>query len=342
MIMLFSKNNVIDNYHFDYRKLSGDIEFNDALDLLNKKPNDKATYLSPLIIRNNLKDKFLTFSSNEMLLDKIAETCIYFTEKEIACGIVFPQDFLNRKNKEILGKKFFVGEGIFGLSEEEKNNLHLSRNELKLIKPYYTTKQIHRYYSDPKNKLWLIYTDSSFKNPKSMDEYPKLKQHLDRFANVISSDNKPYGLHRTREERFFNGEKIIVQRKCVGQPSFSYSDFDCYVSATFYVIKTDRFNHKYLVGLLNSKLIAFWLRNKGKMQGSNYQLDKEPLLQIPIPDISISQQKPIISLVDKILSKKKSDSKVDTTELEKAIDKLVYEIYGLSDEEITFIDEKSR
>ena len=39
---------------------------------------------------------------------------------------------------------------------------------------------------------------------------------------------------------------------------------------------------KYLTGILNSKLIAFWLRNKGKMQGSNYQIDKEPLLNIPI------------------------------------------------------------
>ena len=39
---------------------------------------------------------------------------------------------------------------------------------------------------------------------------------------------------------------------------------------------------KYLIALLNSKLIKFWLKNKGKMQGNNFQIDKEPILEIPI------------------------------------------------------------
>jgi adenine-specific DNA-methyltransferase len=39
-------------------------------------------------------------------------------------------------------------------------------------------------------------------------------------------------------------------------------DFNSYVSATFYVIKTDRINLKFLTALLNSELIAFWLKNK--------------------------------------------------------------------------------
>ncbi|WP_039954549.1 TaqI-like C-terminal specificity domain-containing protein [Brachyspira hampsonii] len=89
-------------------------------------------------------------------------------------------------------------------------------------------------------------------------------------------------MHRARKENFFVGEKIISVRKCVDKPIFSYVDFDSYVSATFYVIKPEDIDLKYLTGILNSKLIAFWLRNKGKMQGSNYQIDKEPLLNIPI------------------------------------------------------------
>ena len=175
-----------------------------------------------------------------------------------------------------------IGQGIFGLSEQEKDNLCLTNNELTLIKPYYTTEQIKRYVVYPRNRFWLIYTTSSFKNPDSMDSYPNIKRHLNLFRDVITSDNKPYGLHRARNEAFFLGEKIICQRKCVGAPSFSYADFPTYVSATFYVIKTERFNLKFLTGLLNSKLIAYWLRHKGKMQGSNFQIDKDPLLQIPI------------------------------------------------------------
>ena len=337
MIMLFSKNDTTDNYNFDYRKLAGDTILADTLDLLNKNTNNKATYLFPKIVRNDLKDKFLTFSSSDTFLDKIAEKGIYLTEKEVANGIHPHFDFVNKKNAELHNLK--IGEGIFGLSDSEKNDLYLSESELTLIKPYYTTEQIHRYYSNPENKLWLIYTDSSFKNPRSMDNYPNLKRHLDRFANVITSDNKPYGLHRTREERFFNGEKIIVQRKCVGKPSFSYSDFDCYVSATFYAIKTNRFNHKYLVGLLNSKLIEFWLKNKGKIQGNNYQIDKEPLLQIPIFNATVEQQQPVIALVNQILSAKKENPQADTSALEKEIDRLVYDLYGLTKEEIKIIED---
>ena len=37
---------------------------------------------------------------------------------------------------------------------------------------------------------------------KDMTPYPNLKAHLDKFIPVITSDNKPYGLHRAREEQF--------------------------------------------------------------------------------------------------------------------------------------------
>lgn len=170
-----------------------------------------------------------------------------------------------------------------------------------------------------------------------MDIYPNLKAHLDKFKNVITSDNKPYGLHRAREERFFKGEKVVALRKCVGRPQFSYSDFDSYLSATFYVIKTDRVNLKYLTGLLNSKLVAFWLKNRGKMQGDNYQLDKEPLMQIPIAVPSKQVQETISILVDYMCFLKNPDQ-VNISEnlvsnnfvanyFEEIIDGCVYELY---------------
>ena len=143
-------------------------------------------------------------------------------------------------------------------------------------------------------------------------------------------------MHRSREEYFFKGEKIIALRKCVGHPKFTYTDFDCYVSATFYVIKTDTINQKYLTAFLNSKLIAFWLKNKGKMQGNNYQLDKEPLLQIPIFKPEEKVQEPFILLVNKILSKKQEDT--DISELENEINKMVYDLYNLTDSEIAIIE----
>jgi adenine-specific DNA-methyltransferase len=163
-----------------------------------------------------------------------------------------------------------------------------------------------------------------------------LKNHLDRFQDVITSDNKPYGLHRAREDRFFKEKKIIAQRKCSDRPSFTYTDFNCYVSATFYIIQTSRLDMKYLTGLLNSKLIAYWLRNKGKMQGNNYQIDKEPLLAIPLVKPSDKVSKSIEKLVTNILGEK-TDEK-DTTSLEQEIDNFVYKLYDLSYDEVKVID----
>ena len=170
-----------------------------------------------------------------------------------------------------------------------------------------------------------------------MDQYPHIKKHLDTVGKAITSDNRPYGLHRARENRFFVGEKIVSLRKCVERPCFSFSDFDCYVPAMYYVIKSSRWDMKFLTGVLNSKLVAFWLRHKGKMQGSNYQVDKEPLQRIPLPIVSPVQQQPIINLVNTILSTKKTKLQADTSELENEIDNLIYKLYDLSYDEIKIV-----
>ena len=143
-------------------------------------------------------------------------------------------------------------------------------------------------------------------------------------------------MHRARDERFFKGEKIVSLRKCVGRPSFSYSNFNAYVSATFYVIKTDRYDMKYLTGLLNSKLIAFWLRYKGKMQGDNFQIDKEPLMQIPLK--RAKNEKTISYLVNSIIKLIEENNSADTNSLENQIDFLVYHLYDLTYDEVLIVD----
>ena len=61
---------------------------------------------------------------------------------------------------------------------------------------------------------------------------------------------------------------------------------------------------------------------------------------IPLPaieNIAILQQ-PIVELVDTILEKKKQNPQTDTSVEENAIDQLVYQLYGLSREEIRIIE----
>ncbi len=337
MIMLFEKNQTDEEYTFDYRVLENGAGKEDMIALLNKQ-NRKTVYRTQKFSRTKYVDKLFTFSNNEVIFDKIAVNKAYLEADEVAQGIVFPQDFLDKKNAAKLGNRFPVGCGIFGLSNEEMEKLNLFDNEKKLVKPYFSTEQIGRFYITPSNTKWLIYTDSSFKRVNSMDSYPHIKAHLDQFIDIFTSDNKPYGLHRCRKETFFQGEKIISLRKCVGQPCFSYSDFDCYVTQTFFSIKTSRWNMKFLTGVLNSKLVAFWLRHKGKMQGNNYQVDKYPLLGIPLPMVALSLQQPIIYLVDIILAKKKQNFQANTSELENEIDQIVYKLYGLTEDEIKIVE----
>lgn len=337
MIMLFEKNQTTDNYEIDLRILMEGATKDDMLALLNKQIR-RTTYRTKKFSRANYSNKLFSFSDNEVIFDKLSENKGYLQDDEVAQGIVFPQDFLDKKGAAKLGNRFPIGSGIFGMSNEEKNALDLSDNEKRLIKPYFSTEQIGRFFTNPSNSKWLIYTDSSFKRVNSMDNYPHIKAHLDQFIDIFTSDNKPYGLHRCRKEMFFQGEKIISLRKCVGQPCFSYSDFDCYVTQTFFSIKTSRWNMKFLTGVLNSKLVAFWLRHKGKMQGNNYQVDKEPLQGIPLPLVGLSLQQPIIDLVDKILVAKRQDPQADTSKLEQEIDKTVYALYGLTEDEIKIVE----
>ena len=337
MIMLFEKNQTADNYGLDYRIMTEYATKEDMLALLNRQIC-RNTYRIQKFSRTNYANKLFTFSENDVIFEKISVNKVFLQDDEIAQGIVFPQDFLDKKGAAKLENRLPIGSGIFGLSNDEKDKLNLSDNEKSIIKPYFTTEQIGRYYTIPSNSKWLIYTDSSFKRANSMDDYPHIKAHLDQFIDIFTSDNKPYGLHRSRKEKFFQGEKIISLRKCVERPCFSYSDFDCYVTQTFFSIKTTRWNMKFLTGVLNSKLVAFWLRHKGKMQGSNYQVDKEPLQGIPLPLIDLSLQQPIIDLVDAILTKKKQSPQADILDLENTIDYHVYNLYGLSDNEIKIVE----
>ncbi|WQU05657.1 Eco57I restriction-modification methylase domain-containing protein [Helicobacter pylori] len=344
MIMCFKKIISPNQYFFDYRKIIAKKPSDtNRITLLQRKECEGNLYLNAKIEKKNLINKTLFFSHFNSIFNTILKNAILFlNKKEITNGIHPHYDRINKKINEKFSNQFFNGEGIFVLSEAEKNNLKLSQKEMKLLKPSYETAEIMKYLTLSQNQHWIIYTDSSFKNPKSMDDYPNLKKHLDRFKEVITSDNKPYGLHRARDERFFTGNpRIIVLRKCAKEPIFSYVNFDCYVSATFYIIKTKRFDSKFLVGLLNSLLIRFWLKHRGKVQGNNYQIDKEPLMNIPLIKITKSNQPTadkITALVDKILKSKAKDPKANTQGLEKEIDALVYQLYHLTDEEIKTIE----
>lgn len=352
MIYILEKTKNNSKYEVKYSRIeSKDFDRNNLDRFLydTKNSDDYKKHYSK-IEKSKYLDKTLDFVDDEkdIILEKILKNWTFkLTDKEVANWIHHHHWDVNKDRLEILGDNYKIWDWIFVLNNEEKEKLNLTDFERWLVKPDFSTEEIWRYFANSTNKKYVIYTDSSFKDISKIEDYPSIKKHLDKFKDVITSDNKPYWLHRARDEKFFIWEKIIAVRKC-DKPAFSYVDFDSYVSATFYVIKTDRLNQKYLTWLLNSKLIEFWLKNKWKMQWNNYQLDKEPLVNIPIKQISLEDQKPFIEKVDKILEITKQpfyDPKNPSKEqkdLEDEIDKMVYELYGLSEEEVRVVEESLR
>jgi len=339
MVMLFQRlSKLKEKYFFDYRWLNDhSFRFDHVIELLEKHKSDNNTIFSPVLLPSKYIDRYVLFSTKEkeaVLTKLLANSNFCLLENgdknksilpEIAQGIVAPQETLNKDNLNKLNKSdYSYSEGIFLLKKSELGKLKLNDFETKLIKPYYTSKQLHRYFSEKKNELFIIYTDSRFKGsnlkkkkpPVKISAFPNLKDHLDRFKKVITSDNKPYGLHRAREQRIFEGEKILALRKSTIKPTFIYNGFDCFVSQTYNIIKTNRIDNKFLIAILNSTLITFWLNNKGKMQGSNFQLDNEPLSQLPLIKPDYESMIPFIGLINLILERKFSTLSNDTNIIE--------------------------
>ncbi len=291
------------------------------------------------------------------IIDKIENTTNFqLKDEEIAQGIVPNPDVINSRNiKDIdnattLGIK--VGDGVFVI---RKGSLKVNKNEEIFLRPLYDTDEVGRYFFKPTNEKELIYIAKNDSLPKES----KIIAHLEKFSPIMEKRRenqngriKFYNLHWPRDERFFKkGPKIIALRKSA-TPNFSYTEYPAYVMLTFNIIKAERIDLKYLTGLLNSRVAYFWFRNRGKMQGDNLQIDKEPLLNFPIKITNNKKQvEKIAKLVDDamglnteihkldpILEKEKcAEIKSKREKAEKEIDEEVYKIYDLSPEEIKIV-----
>ena len=342
-----SKNNI--NYEVKYSKIeSKDFDRRNINKFLyDDKNTEEYSKFNTKIKKIENLNKNINFinATNDIIINKIFKKWDLFLDSKEVANWIHPHHWLvSKKMLEILWNDYNVWDWIFYISEDEKSKLNLTDFEKTLLKPLYFTDKIFRYSWNKKNNYSIIYTNSSFKEINKINDYPNIKNHLDTFVDIITSDNKPYWLHRARDENFFIWDKIISLRKAV-KPIFSYIDFNSYVWAEFYLIKTDRVNLKFLTWLLNSKLVEFWLKYKWKMQWDNYQIDKEPLINIPLIKPDEEKQKPFIKLVDKILDITKQsfyDPKnppKEQLDLESEIDDMVYELYGLSEEEIKVMED---
>ena len=86
---------------------------------------------------------------------------------------------------------------------------------------------------------------------------------------------------------------------------------------------------------------ATFVHKFGKMQRNTFpQFKVNELANFPLPKNRQSKQVDIAKLVKQILAAKRADSEADSTQLELQIDQMVYELYGLSPEEIAVVEGK--
>ncbi|EOD7282538.1 Eco57I restriction-modification methylase domain-containing protein [Campylobacter coli] len=331
MIMSFQKTKPPKNYEFHFAKITTQTPiYEDVINLLKNEKTQNNEILSINLTPKKFIDKTLNFTKSdyEELFNKIQKYGkFYLEESEVAQGIV-----------PAIDEAFVI---------KDKNVF--SKNEQCFIKEYYTGLS-GKFYSSFTDKYLIYLSNKNYSG--NLDDLPNLKQHFQKYKEILKESkikyktpNKPYFyLHREREEKFFKKgeEKIISQVRCI-EPIFVYSNENFYGSRALFFIQTCRINLKYLTGVLNSKLIAFWLKHKGKIQGNLFKIDKEPLLNIPVVNINSKNEKlanKLISLVDEILKAKEQDKNANTQELENKINSLVYKLYNLTEDEIKIIENK--
>lgn len=68
------------------------------------------------------------------------------------------------------------------------------------------------------------------------------------------------------------------------------------------------------------------------------QWERFSVERVPVPRIDSANRAIFVALVNRILSAKSDDHSADTTKWEREIDRLVYDLYGLTEEEIAAVE----
>ncbi len=136
----------------------------------------------------------------------------------------------------------------------------------------------------------------------------------------------------------FEKEKIIYPNMTKYLP-FVLDNKGFLTNQKCFILTSDEVSLKFLTGYFNSTISKYWIKNNcPELQGGTRELSKVFFERIPIPKISTPQQKPFIDLVDKILQVKAENQNANTTDLERQIDKLVYKLYELTEDEIELLE----
>ena len=177
--------------------------------------------------------------------------------------------------------------------------------------------------------LYLINTHNGVKEKgikrTNIEDYPAVKAHLDLFYPQLEKradqGDTPYNLRNCAYIEDFYKQKIAWNR-IASEKQFSLIDADIFIQDSMHFFTGKHLN--FLTAVLNSRLYKILMHMiVGQAAGGNAgNSDNVKQLKVVVPNQFLEDK------IIQLLKEKKY----------KEIDKLIYELYNLTDEEISFIE----
>jgi len=203
-----------------------------------------------------------------------------------------------------------------------------------IIKPVLRGKDIRRFRTEASGQ-WLIDTHNGFGTVPAIDvnKYPAVKAHLaahyPRLEKRQDKGKTPYNLRNCAYHEEFSKEKLFWM-DLTEYGRFAYDADDTFCLNTVYMISGP--SVKYLCAILNASLATWFMQATALTSGMGVTRWFSGFVETtPIRKLSVAKQRPFVRLVDRILEAKAADPDADTEPLEREIDRLVYDLYGLTE-----------
>jgi len=226
------------------------------------------------------------------------------------------------------------------------------------LKPLLKGKEIQRYGTKP-NKYWLIfpyslsgsrpklYSESEYKSshPEIWNYLKRCEQMLRTRENGKMNHTQWYAFGRNQNLDQFEQSKLMLQ-VLAKRASITLDENNNYYfvgggNAGGYGLtlkKDSGLNYKYLLGLLNSTLLDFYLQKHSSVfQNGYYSYAKRFIEKIPLVKIPKNDQQAFIVFVNQTLTTKRNDPNAHIATLEAEIDARVAHLYNLTEEEYSFV-----
>ncbi|WP_034889544.1 Eco57I restriction-modification methylase domain-containing protein [Gillisia sp. Hel_I_29] len=209
------------------------------------------------------------------------------------------QGIKNTTDKIFMMRGSFHGNEFIGFSDQLNKEVHL---EAAIMKPLAKGKDIKRYQKLDIN-YYQIYTHYQKENktvplPENIlkENFPKTYNYLIEFKDFLiekkirykTNPDYWYSLHRSRELDIFNSPKI-VSATIQNYPNFTIDTTKALTDAGGYCIKIDErteLNLIHLLGILNSKVLWFFIKNTSSVyRGGYFAFNTTYLNPFPLPKI---------------------------------------------------------